>query len=770
MLLILVTLMVLVSQARGVEHLTINDEDVASIDLTVGQSCTIEVVSDGGTLPYIRRLDPTNFSLSDLELIEIKPEAGAGASVAPVGDTEYQLSAGAGMVAGVHFVFGYTATSTGQKEVELRNILGGDPIDSIVINVTSGPVGTAFTYQGRLIDTNSVADSLYDFQFMLYDSPSAGNLLVSAIEKKDIDVIDGYFTVELDFNDPCAFNGEARWLQINVRPGDSNDPNAFIILSPRQEVTPTPYALNVRVPLELSHQEAGPVIMATSNANDDGIGVYGEATGGSGHGVYGKATGDDSSGVHGEATGEDGTGVLGYASGDASHGVQGSHIDSRTAGRLGGFSYGVWGRHYDSGNNGYIGSENYAGYFAGDTVVTGSVGIGTENPLHDLHVCDSAGHAYVLAESESGYAFFIADGSNNSGLTIKENGTTKANVYWNTADDCLSLAYGSTDRLVVKGDNVGIGTTAPGSRLDIKASSGTSAGGLRITSSSNDNRVITLQDATPGDQGMIAILAGGSNKIVLRANGNTYFDGGKVGIGTASPGAKLDVSSPGASEDAIIARGSSGHEIFEVTQDGLGNGKVFVRDASGGTKIQLAAYGYSLLKGGNVGIGDVGIPLKKLVVRGNILVKSESTGADVLELGQGLDYAEGFDVTDSVDIEPGTVLVIDSENPGKLTVSRSEYDSKVAGIVAGGEGLGSGVRLGVGQFDYDVALAGRVYCKVDATEAAVQAGDQLTTSGTAGYAMKATDYERARGAVLGKAMESLAKGQEGQILVLVTLQ
>ena len=121
-------------------------------------------------------------------------------------------------------------------------------------------------------------------------------------------------------------------------------------------------------------------------------------------------------------------------------------------------------------------------------------------------------------------------------------------------------------------------------------------------------------------------------------------------------------------------------------------------------------------------------------------------------------------------MEAGTVLVIDSDNPGKLTVSRSAYDSKVAGIVAGAKGMGSGVRLGVSQFDYDVALAGRVYCKVDTTDAAVQAGDLLTTSATAGYAMKAADYDRARGAILGKAMESLAEGQKGQILVLVTLQ
>jgi hypothetical protein len=103
-------------------------------------------------------------------------------------------------------------------------------------------------------------------------------------------------------------------------------------------------------------------------------------------------------------------------------------------------------------------------------------------------------------------------------------------------------------------------------------------------------------------------------------------------------------------------------------------------------------------------------------------------------------------------------------------LSNTSYDTKVAGIVAGAKDLSSGVRLGAGQFDYDVALAGRVYCKVDATDEGVRPGDLLTTSATAGHAMKATDYTRAQGAILGKAMQDLEKGQKGQILVLVTLQ
>ena len=141
-----------------------------------------------------------------------------------------------------------------------------------------------------------------------------------------------------------------------------------------------------------------------------------------------------------------------------------------------------------------------------------------------------------------------------------------------------------------------------------------------------------------------------------------------------------------------------------------------------------------------------------------------------MELGEGLDYAEGFDVSQASQIVPGTVLIIDPDNPGKLTISNRPYDTRVAGIVAGANGLGSGVRLGASGFDHDVALAGRVYCNVVATDGAIEPGDLLTTSDIPGYAAKVTDHQRAPGAVLGKAMERLEKGEKGRILVLVTLQ
>jgi hypothetical protein len=111
--------------------------------------------------------------------------------------------------------------------------------------VMAGTVGTAFTYQGRLIDANVAADGLYDFQFKLYDTNSDGNKVGTDVNLADVDVIDGYFTVELDFGaDPNSFNGDERWLDIGVRPGDLDDPNIYTVLSPRQVVTPAPYAIH----------------------------------------------------------------------------------------------------------------------------------------------------------------------------------------------------------------------------------------------------------------------------------------------------------------------------------------------------------------------------------------------------------------------------------------------------------------------------------------------------------------------------------------------
>ena len=113
----------------------------------------------------------------------------------------------------------------------------------IFFSITSSyaePVGTAFTYQGRLLDNDTAADGKYDFQFALYDADSLGTQVGNNVDKEDVQVADGYFTVEIDFGS-SVFTDQARWLQIAVRPWDSSDDHT--ILTPRQKITPTPYAI-----------------------------------------------------------------------------------------------------------------------------------------------------------------------------------------------------------------------------------------------------------------------------------------------------------------------------------------------------------------------------------------------------------------------------------------------------------------------------------------------------------------------------------------------
>ena len=120
----------------------------------------------------------------------------------------------------------------------------------------------------------------------------------------------------------------------------------------------------------------------------------------------------------------------------------------------------------------------------------------------------------------------------------------------------------------------------------------------------------------------------------------------------------------------------------------------------------------------------------------------------------------------------GSVVVIDDENPGRLKLSDRAYDTRVAGIVSGANGINAGISLqqeGVIDGGQNVALSGRVYVQADAAFGAIRPGDLLTTSNTPGHAMKVINHASAQGAILGKAMSQLKSGK-GMVLVLVTLQ
>ena len=147
----------------------------------------------------------------------------------------------------------------------------------------------------------------------------------------------------------------------------------------------------------------------------------------------------------------------------------------------------------------------------------------------------------------------------------------------------------------------------------------------------------------------------------------------------------------------------------------------------------------------------------------------------IVEIIGGSDLSERFEIRTDEGVLPtsGMVVSIDPQNPGNLAICTKAYDQRVAGIISGAGNISSGMIMSqtdsVTGGEYPVALTGRIYCLVDASFGPIEPGDLLTTSDTPGHAMKVTDYIKANGAIIGKAMSELEDGQ-GLVLVLVSLQ
>ncbi len=185
-------------------------------------------------------------------------------------------------------------------------------------------LGTGFTYQGRLTDAGSPANGSYDLRFILYDAETAGAAVGSTVTKEDVAVAGGLFSVDLDFG-ASAFNGDARWVEIAVRAGNST--GTFTVLSPRQPISPSPYALFARAAGSLAVPFAASGTSAGAPASTDGLLTVTQT--GTGISISGIRSSTDASeypavlgsnagggaGVQGESTYVDGVAVRGFAIG-----------------------------------------------------------------------------------------------------------------------------------------------------------------------------------------------------------------------------------------------------------------------------------------------------------------------------------------------------------------------------------------------------------------------------------------------------------------------
>ena len=112
--------------------------------------------------------------------------------------------------------------------------------------------------------------------------------------------------------------------------------------------------------------------------------------------------------------------------------------------------------------------------------------------------------------------------------------------------------------------------------------------------------------------------------------------------------------------------------------------------------------GLDILSNGNVGIGTTS-PDEKLHING-------TTKTKILEITGGSDVVEKIDSEHN--LQPGDIVVLDSDNEGKIKLTNKPYDKKVIGIISGANGVKSGLSLSQDEVlfgDYPLTMMGRVY-------------------------------------------------------------
>jgi len=465
-------------------------------------------------------------------------------------------------------------------------------------------------------------------------------------------------------------------------------------------------------------------------------------------------------------------------------------------------------------------AANLAALANAGLTVSGSVGIGPTAPNRNLTISGADG-AGVYANVRNANHEVLLGVDNTAILSAM------------TASD-LQIRTNNATRVVVQANsgNVGIGTAAPISELHIRKDAPGQLG-PKITvmnggGGAGASAAIDLSGYDTGAQGPASRIqavddGAASAHLVFSSKrpgalANPLVETmrltsvGNVGIGTTTPGFKLDVS-----ERMRVRQGgtpSAGIWFFQSTPAA---DRAFVGmatdDAVGFFGSTGASWGLTMnTTTGNVGIGAFPTGVKLFV--GGVVQCAQVIGAKVAYV------ADRFVNKTGDALEQGDILVISGDQTSlyygdksdipipEVDLAATEYDTKVCGIVVeahaelqsvdaekvsganappGGKKSGDAIKQELrmfsseetatmditkveeGQIGLMATLGTYAWCKVDAEIAPIEIGDLLTTSSTKGYAQKILDSSKAQGAVIGKALGSLNKGK-GKIPVLVTLQ
>jgi hypothetical protein len=300
---------------------------------------------------------------------------------------------------------------------------------------------------------------------------------------------------------------------------------------------------------------------------------------------------------------------------------------------------------------------------------------------------------------------------------------------------------------------------------------------------SEGHGLISFNEVDGDYAGAIGVASGGGGSIQLKAPNDTHTtlslfpigDSAYLSLRRPDGGETIRIDGRSVVDDgtARLTVDNGGNALNTYTADFKSSGSV-----AGAGGILFSQHSAYAVKAYTTGINTTNGALRFAYVNrddgsavaDNVLkITANGISTPVITI-TGADVAERFPTSD--DVEPGSVVEIDPASPGKLRLAREPYSGLVAGVASGAGDLPAGAVLGDqpgSEHMPPIALAGRVWVKSDASYGAIRPGDRLTTSATAGHAMKVSDNEKAIGAIIGKAMTGLNEGK-GLVLVLVQPQ
>jgi hypothetical protein len=442
----------------------------------------------------------------------------------------------------------------------------------------------------------------------------------------------------------------------------------------------------------------------------------------------------------------------------------------------------------------------------------GNVGIGTEAPSEKLQVVGTTQTDGFKMPTGATPGWVLTSDGAGVGTWQPAGGVTGDGDWTISGADMYAAPTG----------NVGLGTTSPLAKLDIldgrplrSQSNGSrpameakhiNSGNLAYIASLNaalhgisENQVgvhgesdsLAVLGENTSDTQSMGYLAGDYGAYGESRSGNYGYLGGASfaiygaetmndnygGIGYWNYG----VLGHSDSQTGVFGRAVGGTGVGGMTNTGWA---VYGTHTASGNYGYIGGSSYGLFAESEAGTAVFGLSISgyagkfqgDVQVQGDFTVVGGEIYTPVLEITGGSDLSEGFDIaggSTGLDPEPGMLVCVDPSRPGQLMVSHDTYDTRVAGVISGAGGVKPGLLMGqqgsAASGRTPVALTGRVYCMADASQGSIAPGDLLTTSGTPGHAMKATDGDRSHGAIIGKAMTDLESGQ-GLVLVLVSLQ